>query len=106
MTITKAQVIREIELAEAAAKVVQNIKQQFALQECPFKVGEETVCHGFAHRGKRMRVTRVTPSSVLGSNWAVCGLVMKANGEPGAQEARFHHLQYELNMASRSKKEL
>lgn len=85
--------LAKLEKAQAeAVERYSEAKQAFAVQECPFEIGEEVEVCGWSHHGKRMIVTKICPARYpFDGDWRVCGNVIKGNGEPGKQFTDFAH---------------
>lgn len=93
--ITKEMVKEKEAESIAAAKALSGIRKQYAIQECPFRIGDKTEIKGWSHKGKIMVITNIGPAKYdcLGS-WRVSGKVIKKNGEPGEQDAEFCEYHY------------
>lgn len=82
-------------LEKAQAEAVERFaaaRKAFALQECPFEIGQEVEICGWSHTGKRMIVTDIyaTRGDYEG-DWKVRGNVIKGDGQPGKQVTDFTH---------------
>ena len=81
--------LRELdELRKQANQRVMNFKRD-CLVEAPAKIGDRVQVTDFAHNGKIMEITVIFLSSQRRDSlvWAAKGLVVKADGQVGTQQA-------------------
>lgn len=93
--ITREQ-IKELENQEIKAKKArQDAVREFALQECPLKVGQIVDCVGWTHKGKKMKIDSIVPPQcTFDGDWRVRGHVIKKSGEVGSLTAGFSQTDY------------
>ena len=82
-----------IQKLENARKIM---RQLYAEESCPFKIGDIVTCYGYSYTGKKMIVERIYFSDWIQSHgWAVEGLILLDNGKPGSRRTNFRVDQYE-----------
>lgn len=78
----------EIEKLEQSLKDTKRIlsekKKEFAIQECPHKIGDKVEVNCFAHKGKFIIVETISyPKYDFQGDWIVSGKVLKKDGSKG-----------------------
>jgi len=83
--------IRELERTRRLLEV------EWAVQVCPFKVGDKTVCCSYGYRGKPCVIKRIYMYAWWKDRfmWAVECCILSKSGDEGRLTAIFHQGQYE-----------
>jgi hypothetical protein len=81
-----------------ARQAVDNLRQQYAEQECPFKVGDIVDICGRSHKGKRMQITSIGYRLAFTLRWVVVGRVLTKTGVVGKNATSFDQRNYEDSM--------
>lgn len=93
--ITKEQVNQARQDAIDSREKFDKIQREFAIQECPFSVGDVIDCLGYSHKGKKMVVTGIgSARHSFAGDWRVIGDVLRKDGTPGKLYTDFSHTQY------------
>lgn len=102
MTLDKLnELIAEVKVAQsaysAAKQALRAAECQLSEQACPHKIGDViTIEHGYAHTGKKMRITDFVPYDSfswkfegipLDKKWKCKGVVLKVDGTDSKFEA-------------------
>ena len=93
--ITKDMIERAKQDAAAKKREAEALEIDFAIQQCPLKVGQVIPCRGYTRYGKDMLVERILPGDYWEGDWRVKGRVYKADGSLGVAIGETTQRQYE-----------
>ena len=93
--ITKEQIIKASESLNAAKSKLKELREQRALEQCPFEIGQIVDICGYSFKGKKMKITSIgAPKYEFNGDWEVQGDVLKKDGTVGAQYTSFGERHY------------
>jgi len=89
---------------EACKKLIisqmDKLRQKYADEKCPLKIGEEVTICGWSHRGKKGIIKRVKGFHAGGRlEWQVSGRVLKKDGTEGNNSFDFYESQYQKHLS-------
>jgi len=85
------------EATEAAIKL-ENLKNAYALETCPFNIGDIVDMVGWKHKGEKIKITSIcAPRFSYDLRWKVFGAILKADGTVGKNFADFSETDYRVS---------
>ena len=90
---------RKVVLHDKMNEAIEEYKKaelEYALDICPFSVGEETTILGYSHNGKKGIIDKIKGLHGSGwqGRWEVSGVVLKKDGSKGCKFFDFNEDQY------------
>lgn len=82
-------------IIKATHRQLYKLKEDYASVTCPFKIGDVVTCYGYAHTGKKLRITDIwCQDFAYDWEWKVRGLILLKDGTPGSNKGEFSQRQY------------
>ena len=93
-TITTEQIKRSEKARDKAIAEHEKLREQLAIQECPFTVGQ-IIDNGYGRaEGSSVKVTRIRAPRGAGGTWLLCGCIVDEDGKVTHDTIEFDSLDY------------